>query len=1122
MPSLRSFCLLIAIFSLLNTGVRAQSSILASGQWIKLAVDGNGLYAIGYDDLQSAGMNLDGIAPENFAIFGNGGGMLPQPNDSARPFDLEQVAVYLDLQMQGNFQPGDQILFYAEGPDFIHYNTSTDQFDYQRHLFSRENYYFLTILDNAGERISEAPLVTGGAILSSAYTSYVHEEDQFNILHSGRQWFGEKFDLQLAYSFPIAIPSLKPGSEVKIISSVMSSSQDDATFDVSLNNVPVGTHTMAANPSGHYARKGNAKTEVFSINQADIPSGDLILNYKFNKISGIGYLDYFIMQAEIELIYLGEPLIFYTGDKAKAENRTVEITNCPQGLLVWDISIPNQIKSLPFSQSGDVINFNISSATQVIGVFAKNDAQSALQMELIPNQNLKGVSATDLLIVTSTDLMPAALEIAQLRENDGLTTKVVSDNQIYNEFSSGKQDITAIRDYARYLYNNVGLKYLLILGKGTYDPLNHLGSGLNIIPIYESRNSLSPLATYSSDDYLGFMEDHEGEWAEDNSDDHTLDIGVGRIPVVDINEATIFVNKLKMYGSKEALGSWRKDVVFVAENGDLNIHQRDAERLTTLIDTTSENFSTHKIYVDAYEIEVNPGYKRAPDVNNDLYEAINKGALVVNYTGHGNETQWANTRIFDTTVIDSLKNDQFLPLFVTATCEFGRHDDTGVRSGGENLVIKNKTGAIAAITTARPVFASSNYQLNVAFYNAVFERVGGNYQRLGDIMIKTKNNSLNGVLNRNFSLLGDPSMRLSYGKEFIAIDSLNGQSFNEQDTLPTLERLKFSGSIRMANWSVDHSFSGEVKIQLLDKVRTVQTLGNLGNTPFKYKVRDNILFNGRATVLNGYFSFSMVLPTDVSYNAGDAKITLYAVESDSAADASGANIDFLVGASPSTPLIDNDPPHIDLFMGDTTYTDGMPVNPNSLLIARLSDDNGINTSSNQVGHSITYTLDGQEPIAINNFYVMELDDYKIGWVYYELPSLIPGWHTITIKAWDTSNNSGNSSITFFVTEKNNAVISNMGSYPNPMTDNANITFAHNLPGENLEVIFEVMNTAGQVLYAEKRQYHAAPMVIDDWAWDGRNASGGKLRQGLYIFGIFIRSNSSNLTQQEYSRLFISN
>ncbi len=1115
--------ILLAIGSFDYDGFGQSNSVLASGSWIKFSTSADNIYKITYTDLQSFGLDPSIIDPETIRIFGNGPGMLPQANSIARPIDLNEIAIEVMDQNDGVFDSGDYILFFGSGPDILEYDSISKSFNYQNHLFTDENHYFLNFNQATGKRLENQPLQSGGAVLTSAYKVYVHESELTNILHSGRQWFGERLDLVTNQDFATELSEIENNSEIKLISGVMSSSFQTSNFKIDLNGIEIGNQPVAGNPQGTYATKGRIALDTFSVNKNIIDNNPLVLTYTFQKEFGFGYLDYFLLQAKTILKYKGDHLSFFVGDLTEPGNITLSIADCSSGLMLWDVSNHNNAVNVPFTLNGTIISFNPSSSSTKFILFDPARAQLIPDNgKAVENQNLHASVSTDLLIVAPPVFSEQAGILANLRATEGLTVKIVTPEQIFNEFSSGMPDISAIRDYAKYLFDNAGLKYLLLFGKGTYDPKDILESGLNKIIIYESRNSLQPLGTYGSDDYLGFLEDDEGEWDERSSGDHTLDIGIGRVPVTEETEANNFIDKLLIYQNTSATGSWKKEVLFVAENGDQNIHQRDAERLSTLIDTTYASFNTNKIYVDAYPIEVNPGFKRAPLSNKAIYDAINRGTLIVNYTGHGNEDQWANTRIFDRQVIDSLENNEFLPLFVTATCEFGRHDDIGIKSGGESLLIKNVTGAIATITTSRPVFASSNYQLNLAFYNQVFEKENGEYQRLGDIFIGTKNNSLNGVLNRNFSLLGDPSMRLAYARQLISLDSLNGNPLIATDTLSALEELTFKGFIRQPNQLIDNSFNGELEINFLDRVSTRQTLGNLGDTPFTYKVRENILFKGKATVTNGEFAFTMVLPKDISYSAAGAKIALYAQNNDSTNDASGANIDLFVGSTSNSPIVDNAAPEIILFFGDTTFAEGHIVNPNTLLIARLSDDYGINTSSSQVGHSITYILDEDEPVVLNQFYSSEIDDFTKGWVYYNLPRLSKGPHSLSFTAWDTSNNSKTAYIDFYVSEDGQIVISELSNYPNPMRESTNFTFAHNLAGDDIEVTLEILNTSGQQIYRQARTYYSAPTVINDWSWDGRNKSGGKLNNGIYLYGIIIRSKHSNLSQKQFSRLFITN
>ena len=194
------------------------------------------------------------------------------------------------------------------------------------------------------------------------------------------------------------------------------------------------------------------------------------------------------------------------------------------------------------------------------------------------------------------------------------------------------------------------------------------------------------------------------------------------------------------------LGDWRTKLLLVADDGDATIHQGDANQLSTLIETRHPEFRPERLFLDTFRQDtiILPGQQaglvteRAPKVNQAINRAVEEGHLIINYAGHGGETGWAEEQILTVQDILSWKNSR-MPLFVTATCEFGRYDDPNVVSGAELAQLDRTGGAIGLLTTSRPVYASTNYLLNDAFYKAIFLAVEGGFSRLGDVMRATKN-----------------------------------------------------------------------------------------------------------------------------------------------------------------------------------------------------------------------------------------------------------------------------------------------------------------------------------------------------------------------------------------------
>ncbi len=1120
--------LLVIAASIFTKKCPAQTnSILANGSWYKFAITETGVYELKGLDLENAGISIANLDPKKLRLFGTPGGMLLQKNSATRPEDLEEIAIKVIGEEDGNFSASDKIIFWAEGSDKIYFDETEKIITYENNIYSDTSYYFLTIEQALGKRIENALTINGSYPIINTHLNYfIHETDQVNILKSGRSWYGEKFDDNLNQTFRTSISSWASGTTAKIHSSVMAATYENSTFRVSLNGISAGTHQITSipfpsGPNGQYFIKGIEQNEVFNVIMPPTNGSNIELNYVFEKQSGYGHLNYFLIQVEQNATLTNSFLKLIIPKKNDAIN-TLNISVNSANIELWNITRFNEVKKIEVTVSNNQLEANIKTDTTACLVAVNLDASFSTPnfVSTVANQNLHAISHVDLLIITPPDFINQAIALKNHKLSQGISTKIALTQQVYNEFSHGRKDITALRDYTKYLYDHAELKHLLLFGKGTYDYKNLDKKNNSFVPIYQSRNSLNPLETYGSDDYLGFLEEEEGEWEESLLGDHTLDVGVGRLPIKSIDDAIAVVNKIKKYHTSLTVGNWRKKVYFIAENGDSNIHQRDAERLSTLIDTTHSAFDPQKIYIDAYPIEALPGGTKAPLVNKSILKAFDEGAFIINYTGHGNENQWAKSNVFNKDMIRTLDNNTFYPLLVTATCEFGRHDDANQISAGEELVVKPNAGAIGLITTSRPVFASSNYILNLAFYNAVFIKNEGIYKTLGAIFSETKNNSLSGAFNRNFSLLADPSLRLAYPQKTIQLDRLNGNPLGTNDTISALEHVVFSGSIRNHFGHILSNYNGVIEINFYDRPTIKKTLGNFG-TPFTYNDRDNKLFAGSSTVKNGQFSFQFVTPLNISYEVMEGKISMYAVATDSI-DASGANVTISIGGTYENPKTDNLPPLIDVFMEDTTFVNNELVSANSLLIVHFFDENGINLSKSQVGHNITYSLDGNYPVSLNDYFQYNQDSYQNGKILFPLQGIASGNHMLVVKGWDSFNNSTETEIAFNVANEQEVHISEVSVFPNPVQEEARFSFKHNLSGNDLSVMLKILNRSGQTVFTKEVFYPNANATINNLSWNGRNASGQKLAEGIYIYGIYIRSLNSGASNSFFGRLMTIN
>ena len=1102
-------------------------SPLKSGQWAKFSVLTDGIYKIDYNLLKSSGFDPGKTDPRKIRVFGNGNGMLPQANSDGTANQLQELAIEVVGGSGGRFNPGDYILFYGQNPDKHFYDMDKGVFSYENNLFTDKNYYFLTVSAIEGKRLGDSENLAGTFPAINTFNDFVfHEKETHNELKSGRQWFGEEFSISNNLSLPFAMDGVVPNSEVKVVSSVMGQNFSPASFDLTLNGVNIIAQNIPSIANTQYGIKGRVVTDTVSVGAATVnatATSTQDFRYQYTKGAqgkSVGYLDFLLACFERNLSMYGNQTQFVSATSMENPFGTFEINSFQAGGSVWDVTHPFDCKNQKLLLSGNKATF--STATNELKTFIAFNANNLLAPTFegpVPNQDLASMANVQLLIVAHPDFKSEALRLASHRENiNGMATQVVTTEEVYSDFSGGKQDPTAIRDFARQLYAT-GLKNLLLFGRASYDYKDRLTKNTNFVPTYESRNSLSPLETYSSDDYFAFLEMGEGEWQESPAIAGTLDIGVGRLPIKTIEEATIVVDKLIAYGTNpKSLGPWRKRIIFVADDGDFNLHQSDADKLASDIEANHYQFDTQKIYLDAFKQVSKPSGQVSPDAREALLKALKNGALIVNFTGHGSEHVWLQEKILDEQLIAEWNNKLVFPLLVTATCEFGRNDDPSQISSSELALAKKGGGAIGLVTATRPVNASTNAFLNKAFYEALFTKTNGKYMDLGAVFKETKNNSVNGVSNRNFSLLGDPSMKLAMPNDEIVATRISTTSGS--DTLKAMSRVVIEGEIR-AQGTKEDNFNGVATIELRDKEFEFNTLGD-ENPVFSYKQRSNVLFRGEASVSSGAFRSEFILPKNIAYQVGYGKVGLYAKNTIDFSDAIGGAVNFKIGESEPGGGSDNSPPKIALYMGDTTFINGGITSSSTQLVARLSDESGINIANYGIGNSLIATLDNDQVFEVGGYYLAGLDDFTQGTITFPMEGLSPGRHTIELKAWDVFNNPSSAKIDFVVTDGTQIAIQNLYNYPNPFSSSTTIQFEHNRAGNDLEVYATIVDLSGQTMRAINYAVPSSQYLVTLPPWDGTNTAGTKLGNGIYLLRLVVRSLLDGSKNERISKLIILN
>jgi hypothetical protein len=606
------------------------------------------------------------------------------------------------------------------------------------------------------------------------------------------------------------------------------------------------------------------------------------------------------------------------------------------------------------------------------------------------------------------------------------------------------------------------------------------------------------------------LEDGEGEA------DGTEDIGIGRLPVSDTIQAGIVLSKIRKYLNPANMGDWKNVICLTADDEDGNTHISDAEGLSALITDSVPAYNIDKIYLDAFKQTTSVNGQSYPDVNKAINARINSGCLIFNFTGHGNESALTAEGVVKTEDINSWKNGGKLPLFITATCEFSRFDDIDLNiatrqiteklSAGEMVLFNKNGGGIALMSTTRVVYSAPNYDLNRNIFKRAFTHdKAGNSMTFGEIIKTAKNSSGTGANKRNFTLLGDPALKLSYpfyGR--VVTDSINNVSVsNSIDSVKALSVITVSGHLEDMTGHLLNNFNGIVSPMVFDKPVKIKTLANDGGQSMTFSLTNNILFSGKTLAKDGRFRFSFIVPKDIDYTFGTGKISYYA--SDNSEDMNGSFSDIIVGGFSSSLLTDMDGPSIKLYLNDTLFRDGGITDKNPRLLAILSDMHGINTLGSGIGHDLTGFLDNKRDnsFVLNNYFEADFDNYMKGRIDYNLSDLTDGIHYLTVKAWDNFNNSSEKTISFKVLTGGKFILTNLHNYPNPFYNETSITLEHNRPDKELEVRVDIYSLDGRIIRIIKTNIEPTGFTLPPVGWDGNDQGGRKAGRGVYLYTVTI-------------------
>jgi len=1102
------------------------NSVLADGDWFKIKIDKSGIYKINYQELQEMGFDVS-ANPRKIAVFGNGGGILPEVNNSFRYDDLIQNSIMIIGEGDGKFDPNDYILFYGEGPVVWNYDSISDNFNFQTNYYDDNSYYFITVLNGNAKRVQVLdPLQGSSDIMINEFVDYAHYEiDERNLFNTGRTWFGEVYDFNLSQEFVFDFPNIIKETETGYMNcSFASRAFSSNSFGLYVNNQLEKALTMGVVSSNDRYQLGKVRSTNFNFT----PNNDqLVVKTVYNRSSNtsIGYLDFLELNVKRSLSMSGNQMMFRTPiSDPDAHIALYRVGNANADLILWDITSPVEAKSVNAQLSSGTMEFKATadSLTEYIAFYGGNDLYKTSFVEKLENQNLHALRNIEYLIITHSEFLEQANRLAEFhRTTDNMNSYVITPEIIYNEFSSGSQDITAIRDFVKMLYDKSDpgqeIRYLLLFGDASFDYKDRLQDNTNFIPCWESVESMNIVNSIASDDYFGYLDDGEG-----GSSSGRVDIGIGRFVVGNTDQATMAVDKAIHYATNtvEVMESWRNMITFTADDGDNGMHLRHAEELSDYIYQQYPVYNIDKLYLDAYKQIATPGGQASPDMNKAINDKIEKGTLIFNYSGHGGENGLGHEKFMQIADINSWTNYNKLSLFITATCEFTRYDDPTRVSAGEYVFLNEKGGAISLLSTTRATFASSNLALNMAIYkNNLFEKINGNYPCFGDVIMNSK--VLGGDNDSKFILIGDPALQLAYTEHIAETVKINSKTVVEHlaDTLNALSKVTVEGIVTDQAGNQLTELNGLVFPTVYDKFSEILTYGDESSQTI-FSVRRSILFNGQASVTNGTFMFEYIMPRDISYNYGIGRISYY-LRNDSE-DGSGYYENIIIGGFNEDAEKDNQGPDITLYMNDTTFIAGDITDQNPDLLAFVFDESGINTTGNGIGHDIVAKIDDDPNMSfiLNDYYEADINSYQSGVVNYPFTSLEDGPHVLSLRVWDIYNNSSTAYLEFVVMSQNELIVENLINYPNPFISETNFVFDHNQSGQDLDVKIQIFSLDGRIVNTIETRITPEGYKSTPIKWTGLNNKGSKIAKGFYIYRAIVSKQDGNTGQDTSKLIFL--
>lgn len=1098
-------------FSSLQKSSTATQS--AARKIVKIYIDAEGLYRITAQDLSDLGMTIQASDIPTLKIIGTGGFILPESMKDADYLSLPEQPILVRTNASGQLQ---DIIFYGGAAAGFNPDNKGG-FEHFVHPYTNQSSYVLTVGGTTpGKRIQTVqPINEPASNKPSLYQARIFNEEEYVNpfgTGSGREWFGKQIDASLPATYTSVLDGLVRQGNIRYRYVVAHKNASGGTFTVSESGKTLGTTPVGGVGSGSHNYVEAVRSPIRTVQTAATSLGSdnrSALQFSYSNVSAnssLGYIDWFEIIYPAELTARNNMLELFT------DTSFVGITDYTiNGFSgeVWCMDVTNRQNPLLMTNMAStggmfIIRTDLQRQSPKRFLASANLQKPRMSVEQSVPLFDADLSA-DILVITHPELLSSALEYKKYRESQGEhSVSVISTNDIYNEFSGGMLDVSALRNFIGKAYHSWKTKpeFIVLWGDGHFDAKNITFQTQNFIPAYQVPqigDVFHSVDSYSTEDY----------YVRVVGIDRIPDISIGRIPVTSNSSGTAVVNKIRLYENDADPGIWRTVSTFVADDGpttsgssDGNTHTEDAELVAQAF---PDFIQPKKIYMVEYPLENAARGRRKPNVTEQFISTANgTGTLTLNWVGHGSPRLWANELVFEKDVHIPMFTNTTKPFFLSgATCDFGRFDDANRQCGAEEFVTKPTGGAIAVFASTRAVYANQNSQITNRLFLELFsiDSKKNKYLTIGQALYNTKLNFTT-ENDQKFLILGDPALRLNIPSYRIVVDTINNTSLNQTDavSLKALSKVTLRGSIHDLSGKLIEDFNGTAFITLRDG----SYVENVKDPTDPVYPNENHVINKLGGLLNrsswkvenGIFSAEFIIPKDISFTNTNAGLFLYAFSGNN--HAAGMTDKVIINGVDTITYDDDEGPTMALFVDSRQFNAGDMVRHTPMIILDLSDETGVNTTGAGIGHNIEFRIDNGEPIDATDTYQTSLTNPKTGTAQKQVFNLSPGNHTVTARAWDILNNYKETTTYFVVADPNSFIARDVFTYPNPSTGEMRLNFIHNQSQPfSAEIhIFAADGRLVRTISTTVSQIQNAEVI-----WDSTDNNGNLVPSGTYY--IFI-------------------